>query len=61
MLRIHRFAVMVTIMQFSQFYSNYKSQELLKASTKEKKHKCANDSFIAVFLLFYDLKYTNST
>jgi hypothetical protein len=41
----------------------YESQveELRKAFTKEKKqHKSANDPFIAVLLLFYDLKYINS-
>ena len=28
---------------------------------KRKEHKSANDSFIAVLLLFYDIKYINST
>ena len=39
MVRIHYFAVMVTVMQFSQFFFFYESQieELRKAFTKEKK------------------------
>ena len=59
MVRIHYFAVMVTVMQFSQFFF-YESQvqELRKAFTKKKSSD--NDPFIAVLLLFYDLKYINS-
>ena len=62
MVRIHYFVVMVTVMQFSQFFF-YESQikELRKAFTKEIKNLSANDIFISVLLHFYDLKYINST
>ena len=59
MVRIHNFAVMVTVMQFSKFFFYESQVELRKAFLKgKKKHKSANDSFISVLLLFYDLQNT---
>jgi hypothetical protein len=50
---------MVTVMQFSQLF--FSSRRTKKSIYKRKKeHKSANDSFIAVLLLFDDLKYINS-
>ena len=54
MVRIHYFAVMVTVMQFSQFF-------LMDLLQKKKEHKSADDSFIAILIPSYDLKYINST
>ena len=53
MVRINYFAVMVTVMQFSQFFF-YESQveELRKAFKKEKKNTKVLMSFIAFLLLF---------
>ena len=46
---------------FTIIFYEYQVEEPRKAFTKEKKeHKSANDPFIAVLLLFYDLKYINS-
>ena len=40
----------------------YESQvEELRKAIKKRKRKSTNDFFIAVLLLFYDLKYINST
>ena len=61
MIRIHYFAVMVTVMQFSQFFLLISSRRTKKSLYKRKKeYKSANHPLIAVLLLFYDLKYINS-
>ena len=54
LVRVHYFAVMVTGMQFLQFFF-YESQVeyLIKALIKERKN--VNDFFIAVLLYLYDL------
>ena len=62
MVRIHYFFVMVTVMQFSQFFF-YESQlkELRKAFKKEKKNFKLLLTFLLLFYyFFYDLKYINS-
>ena len=57
MVRINYFAVMVTVMQFSQFFIlESQVEELRKAFTKEKK---SIKVLMTLLLLFYYLKYIN--
>ena len=54
MVRIHYFAVMVTVMQFSQFFF-YESlvEELRKAFTKEKKDIKVTMTLLLLFYYFF--------
>ena len=63
MVILHYFAVMVTVLQFCQFFLWISSKITKKIyfQNKKIKKKSANDIFLAVLLHFYDLEYLNLT